>query len=82
MSSISRARERVGTPRKVLERHGISVRRNMACCPLHEDSMPSLSLFVGRDGRERWRCHGCGAGGDALDLEAALSGRGLRDLLR
>jgi DNA primase len=54
----------------------------MARCPLHEDRTPSLSLYQGRDGRARWHCHGCGVGGDALDLEAALSGQRVEDVIR
>jgi hypothetical protein len=80
-SPLERARERLGTPADVLARHGVTVRRRMAVCPLHEDRTPSLSLYRGKDGRERWKCHGCDRGGDALDLEAALSGRDVRDLI-
>lgn len=29
---------------------------------------PPVTLFVGRDGRQRWHCHSCGAGGTAIDL--------------
>lgn len=79
-SPIERARERLGSPRDVLARHGVAVRRGMAQCPFHPDSTPSLSVFIGRDGKPRWRCHGCRIGGDALDLEAALTGKSIREL--
>ena len=36
---------------------------------------PPVSVFRTRDGYQRWRCHGCGAGGTAIDL--AISARGL-----
>lgn len=29
---------------------------------------PPMSIFVGRDGKERWHCFGTGRGGDAIDL--------------
>ena len=29
---------------------------------------PPLSVFPGRNGRQRWHCHGCGEGGTAIDL--------------
>jgi hypothetical protein len=56
----------------------------MAACPIHDGGRrtPCLSLYRGRDGRERWKCHSCDAGGDALDLEAALSGRDIGELIR
>lgn len=71
---MARTLQRLGTPAEVLARHGIIVRRCAARCPFHRDRAPSLSLFVGRDGRERWRCHACAIGGDAIDLEARLGG--------
>jgi hypothetical protein len=80
-SKLEAALARLGTPTDVLKRHGVAVRGRMAKCPLHDDRTPSLSLYRGRDGRERWKCHGCDAGGDALDLEAALSKRSVRDLV-
>ena len=79
--SVHAAIDRLGTPTEVLRRHGVQVRGRMARCPLHADNAPSVSLFDGRDGKPRWKCHGCGRSGDAIDLEAALSGRTVRDLL-
>lgn len=81
LSPIEQARARAGSPTDVLRRHGVQVRGRTARCPLHDDSTPSLSLYRGRDGRERWRCHGCDAGGDGLDLEAAIRGCSLRELV-
>jgi DNA primase len=53
----------------------------MALCPFHPDRTPSLSVYVARDGRQRWKCHGCGKGGDSLDLEVLFTGRSIRDLV-
>ncbi len=79
---IERARDRIGTPLEVLRRHGIPTRGKLAICPFHGDRNPSLSVFQGQDGKWRWMCFGCEAKGDALDLEARLSGRALRDVIR
>lgn len=46
-------------------------------CPIHEDRTPSCSVQV-RDGVLVWKCHGCGASGDALTLVAAVRGLSLR----
>lgn len=81
-SPVEAALSRAGSPADVLRRHGVTVRGRMARCPFHPDKSPSLSLFKGTDGKERWRCHGCDQGGDALDLTAALHGCDVRDLLR
>jgi hypothetical protein len=42
--------------------------------PAHEDRHPSAALYRGRDGRERWHCHTCARGGDAIDLAEAVLG--------
>jgi 5S rRNA maturation endonuclease (ribonuclease M5) len=81
---IELARAKLGSPSEVLEAHGIRVRRKMAQCPFHADGDApenwSLSCYS-KDGRERWRCHACAIGGDALDLEVRLSSVTLAELL-
>lgn len=37
---------------------------HMAACPFHEDTNPSLVIYKHRD---RYRCMGCGEGGDVID---------------
>lgn len=81
MSKVADALHRLGSPSEVLEAHGYAVRRRSARCPFHEDRSPSLSLYRGSGGKERWRCHSCDIGGDAIDLEAMLTRRSVRDLL-
>jgi DNA primase len=61
----------------VLERAGFMVRRKWMVCPLpnhiHGRNTPSFSIFTGRDGVERFQCHGtCGAYGDVIDLAGYL----------
>jgi DNA primase len=46
----------------------------MACCPVHDDRSPSLSISAGKDGKVLVRCH---AGCEQRDLIAALQERGL-----
>jgi hypothetical protein len=75
-SPVEKARERLGGPAEVLARHGIRVRRNKALCPFHPDKNPSLSLY-----KNKWKCFGCGEGGDAIDLEALLSGRTVNEVI-
>jgi hypothetical protein len=41
-------------------------------CPWHDDRTPSCSVRRGGDGTLAVRCHGCGVGGDALSLVAAV----------
>ena len=36
-------------------------------CPFHNEKWPSFGLFVGRDGKARFKCLGCQERGDAID---------------
>lgn len=56
------------------QRHGELV----GLCPLHSEKTPSFTLFA-KGGQWRWWCHGCGRGGDVLDLIMAAHNVGLRD---
>lgn len=40
---------------------------------------PPVSVFRSRRGEQRWRCHGCGDGGSAIDLVVAVTGCDVRD---
>ncbi|HET7720856.1 MAG TPA: hypothetical protein VFK43_12885, partial [Acidimicrobiales bacterium] len=39
---------------------------------------PPLGVFATRTGQQRWRCHGCGVGGTAIDLVMAATGTDVR----
>jgi hypothetical protein len=56
--------------------------KKSACCPFHQDSSASFSLYVGDDGEERWKCFaGCGQG-DAIDFLAKHRGLSNADACR
>lgn len=42
---------------------------------------PPVSLYLGRRGDQRWACHGCGAGGTAIDMVMAAHGVDVRRAL-
>jgi hypothetical protein len=52
--------------------------------PDHPDQHPSMSVYPGRRGHPRWKCHACGEGGTAVDLLMITTrvdaGQALRDL--
>lgn len=75
------ALERLGDVVAVLARHGARVRGRAVFCPLHENSRTPAASVYERRGRLRFHCHACGFDGDAIDLEAALSGRSVRELI-
>lgn len=52
------------------------------CCPFHNDRNPSAGIFQGDDDVWRFKCHGCGAGGDVFDLRARNTGQPLADVLK
>ena len=43
----------------------------MGCCPFHDDTTPSLSVG---GVSERFKCFGCGAGGDVIEFVSRLHG--------
>lgn len=43
-------------------------------CPFHDDHSPSLVVFTGGDGEQRFRCYGCEAKGDAIEWVRRLEG--------
>ena len=54
--------------RQAAEHYGLKVNRNgMACCPIHNDRLPSLKL-----NEDYFFCFGCGATGDVIDFVAKL----------
>ena len=62
----------------VAARLGIRLNRpGKALCPIHSEKTPSLS-FRG----QRWRCFGCNAGGDVIDLTSAVLGVSALDAAR
>ena len=40
-------------------------RANKMCCPVHKEKTPSFSVDVKKN---KFRCFGCGIGGDAIDF--------------
>lgn len=54
----------------VVARHGIALRRSgdrlVGRCPFHDDTDPSLTLYVGDPADEHFHCFGCWAHGDVI----------------
>ena len=71
--------------RDALSELGVTLKRNAACCPFHDEKRPSFWVFKAEDGIERWCCAHGGAPvgvttesgysvGDAIDLYAHAHG--------
>jgi len=64
----------------VMEREGINVDlHGRFLCPLHGDTNPSGKIY---HEKARWKCYGCNAGGDVVDLVRLLHGLTYREALR
>jgi DNA primase len=67
-------------PRALAEALGLTVGRERlrgavkVLCPWHAERTPSCVVRLGSDGTIAVKCHGCGAGGDALSLVAIVRG--------
>jgi hypothetical protein len=48
-------------------------------CPFHRERTPSFFVF---EDRNRWRCFGCGEGGDTIDFVRRSRGCGYREALK
>jgi DNA primase len=51
-------------------RHGVQLR---GPCPVRGSRSPTSRCFAAHLGKNAWHCFGCGAGGNALDLWAAMT---------
>ena len=52
-----------------------------AVCPFHDDHDPSLYLWFGNEGEQRWWCQVCGFGGDQVDLLMRMRGLRMSDAI-
>ena len=62
--------------RIAVEGSGLSRR---ACCPFHEDRVPSFRVYLNTN---RYYCFGCGAKGDVIELVQRLEGVSFRQALQ
>src|SRR5690348_7747355 len=62
--------------RIAVEGSGLSRR---ACCPFHEDLVPSFRVYLNTN---RYYCFGCGAKGDVIELVQRLEGVSFREALQ
>jgi len=60
---------------------GAEFKGNSVCCPFHDDRHPSASIYEGKDGIWRFRCHACGVQGDIYDIRAQITGRSRQEVL-
>lgn len=57
-------------------------RKSKCLCPLHQEKTPSFNITEMPDGREMFRCWGCDASGDVVDLIEQLEGKRKGDVIR
>ncbi|HVM76532.1 MAG TPA: AAA family ATPase, partial [Candidatus Saccharimonadales bacterium] len=60
--------------RKELESAGVQFRGRACKCPFHDDRSPSAGIYF-KEGAWKFKCQGCGFGGDIIDIRAKLNQR-------
>ena len=71
MSGAAQVKSRL-TMAELFERYGFRPdRRGFVQCPFHSEKTASLGVY---DGGRRWKCFGCGAGGDVISFAQQLFG--------
>jgi len=68
--------------RVALEAAGAVFHGKATRCPFHEDAHASAGVYADEDGFWRFRCHGCGFGGDLFDVKAKVQGIPIEQALR
>ncbi len=62
----------------LLESRGVALKKrgqeHDGLCIAHTETRPSMQVYVGDDGLQRWHCKSCGAGGTVVDAIMALDG--------
>jgi 5S rRNA maturation endonuclease (ribonuclease M5) len=64
-----------------LEQAGAKFKGNYCTCPFHADHRPSGGVYE-KDGAWRFKCQGCGAGGDVFDIRAKAAGISIAEAIR
>lgn len=49
----------------IVERAGVNLKHNKACCPFHHEKTPSFSVHPKKN---IFKCFGCGIGGDVIEF--------------
>jgi len=66
----------------ILEREGVELRKRgkdlWGNCPIHKEKSPSFKVDVEK---QRFKCFGCGASGDVIDLVMKINGLQFKDAL-
>lgn len=59
-------------------RYGVALKQDgrefKGCCPFHEESTPSFTVYPAKKGGQLFFCFGCGAAGDVIDFVMHLKG--------
>jgi DNA primase len=84
MNDIERLRRETSLSELAM-REGITLQKNgnewEGCCPFHQETTPSFTIFNGKDGVPRFFCFGCNERGDVIDFVEKLKGMQKRDAI-
>ena len=65
-----------------LKRAGAEIKGKSIKCPFHDDTHPSGGIYQNGSGFWKYKCHGCGFGGDVFDVRAKIKNCPVGDVLK
>jgi len=73
-SNIEEAKSRLPLPKLMAELDYGDRAKSSARCMFHDDHSPSFGIYQNSSGEHKFKCHACGAAGDAIDFLAKVKG--------
>jgi len=81
MTTVSKLKQDRELLEHELKQAGAVITGDSVRCPFHDDTNPSGGIYQNGNGW-KYKCHGCGFGGDLFDVRAKVQGVDVRSILK